>query len=62
MAAPHDRAVDDDGLCDVLAAGDLVGEVTEMLIQHLPSLTGGQIAEIRDRFVGIARKHGWVEG
>jgi cold shock CspA family protein len=62
VVAQHDRTADDDGLCDVLAVAEFTSEVTEALIQHLPSLTGGQIAEIRNRFVGIARGHGWVEG
>jgi hypothetical protein len=36
-------------------------ELTEVLIQHVSSLTGAQIAQIRQHVVGLARTHGWVE-
>jgi len=35
--------------------------VTEVLIQHVQSLTGAQIAQIREQMVNLARSHGWVE-
>jgi cold shock CspA family protein len=54
-------AVDDDGLCDVLARGEYVAEVTEVLVQHVPSLTGAQIVEVRRRLADLARSHGWLE-
>jgi cold shock protein len=52
---------EDDGMCDVLAPGEFTTEITEVLIQHVPSVTGGQIAQIRQRLVDHARSHGWVE-
>jgi cold shock CspA family protein len=52
---------DDDGLCDVLSTREFVTEVTELLIQHVPSLTGSQIAQARQHLVQFARSHGWVE-
>lgn len=52
---------DDDGLCDVLTPREFITEVTEILIQHVPSLTGGQISEIRQHLVEHARSHGWLE-
>ncbi|KAB8191019.1 cold shock domain-containing protein [Nonomuraea phyllanthi] len=60
----HARAMpvgDDDGMCDVLAPDEFTTEVTEVLIKHVPSLTGAQISQIRDRLVEKARSHGWVE-
>jgi CspA family cold shock protein len=54
-------AGDDDGMCDVLAPHEFTTEVTEVLIQHVPSLTGAQISQIRERLVDQARSHGWVE-
>jgi cold shock CspA family protein len=54
-------AVDDDGLCDVLARREYVAEVTELLVQHVPSLTGAQIVEVRRRLADLARSHGWLE-
>ncbi|GAA4261995.1 cold shock domain-containing protein [Dactylosporangium darangshiense] len=52
---------DDDGLCDVLSSREFTAEVTELLIQHVPSLTGSQIAQARQHLVSFARSHGWVE-
>lgn len=52
---------DDDGMCDVLAPREFTTEVTEVLIQHVHSLTGAQIVQIRQQMVSLARSHGWVE-
>ena len=52
---------DDDGLCDVLSSREFSAEVTELLIHHVPSLTGSQIAQARQHLVSFARTHGWVE-
>lgn len=52
---------DDDGMCDVLRPGEFIAEVTEMLVQHVPSLTGAQIAQVRQLLLERARSHGWVE-
>ena len=52
---------DDDGLCDVLAPREYTTEVTEVLIQHVQSLSGAQIAQVREQMVTLARSHGWVE-
>ncbi|GAA2379634.1 cold shock domain-containing protein [Dactylosporangium salmoneum] len=52
---------DDDGLCDVLSSREFTAEVTELLIQHVPSLTGSQITQARQHLVTFARSHGWVE-
>jgi cold shock protein len=51
----------DDGMCDVLTPREFAAEVTELLLQHVPSLTGGQIGQIRERLVEHARSHGWIE-
>ncbi|MER7274203.1 cold shock domain-containing protein [Dactylosporangium sp. NPDC000244] len=52
---------EDDGLCDVLSGREFTAEVTELLIQHVPSLTGAQIAQVRQHLAALARSHGWVE-
>lgn len=52
---------DDDGLCDVLSSREFNAEVTELLIQHVPTLTGAQIAQARQHLAALARSHGWVE-
>ena len=59
--APAAGSSDDDGLCDVLSSREFTAEVTELLIQHVPSLTGSQIAQARQHLVQFARSHGWVE-
>jgi cold shock protein len=51
----------DDGMCDVLTRREFAAEVTELLLQHVPSLTGGQIAQVRERLVDHAGSHGWIE-
>jgi CspA family cold shock protein len=55
-------AGEDDGMCDVLAPGAFRGEVTDVLIERVPSLTGAQITQIRQCLVELARSHGWVDG
>jgi cold shock CspA family protein len=52
---------EDDGMCDVLASRVFLAKVTETLIEHVPTLTGAQIAQIRARMEDLARTHGWVE-
>ncbi|MBE1491738.1 cold-shock protein [Plantactinospora soyae] len=52
---------DDDGMCDVLAPREFTAEVTETLLQYVPSLTGAQIVQVRQRIVDLARSHGWIE-
>ncbi|GAB3827268.1 cold shock domain-containing protein [Dactylosporangium cerinum] len=60
-ASSEEEAGEDDGLCDVLSSREFSAEVTELLIQHVPSLTGSQIAQARQHLVSFARTHGWVE-
>ncbi|HEX7187315.1 MAG TPA: cold shock domain-containing protein [Actinomycetes bacterium] len=60
-ARPKAATADDDGMCDVLAPGEFTAEVTEILLQHVPSLTGAQISQIRERLGEHARSHGWIE-
>lgn len=53
---------DDDGVCDVLSAKAFGFAITELLIEHAPSLTGAQIGQVRQHFLTLARSHGWVDG
>ncbi|MGC5287468.1 cold-shock protein [Micromonospora sp. DT231] len=52
---------EDDGMCDVLSPREFTYEVTELLIERVPTLTGAQISAIRQSLVDHARSHGWVE-
>ncbi len=56
-----ESGADDDGECDVLAAGQFEAAVTEVLLGSVPTMTGAQILEARRALVAMARRHGWVE-
>jgi CspA family cold shock protein len=58
LASRHD---DDYELADVLSAVEFRQELTEALLDAAPTLTGGQIVQVRQRMDELARKHGWVE-
>lgn len=51
----------DEGLCDVLSQAEYWHEVTELLLENVPSLTAGQIVQVRDSMTEFARKRGWVD-
>jgi cold shock protein len=51
---------DDEPMCDVLSPTECVQEVTEILLGDAPTLTGQQIAEVRQGMLEWARKHGWI--
>lgn len=61
FAGSSHSAADDDGMCDVLAPRQFAAEVTELLVQQVPSLTGAQILQIRQHLTDHARSHGWIE-
>lgn len=56
-----DDTTDEEQMCDVLPQLELAQEITELLISHVPTLTGQQIIEIRHGVLDVARKHGWVD-
>jgi CspA family cold shock protein len=62
-AEPRARTTsgDDEALCDVLTAAQFRTEVTEVLLQHVPTLTAAQVTQVRAKLVEHARAHGWVE-
>jgi cold shock protein len=53
---------EDEQMCDVLSHGEFATELTELLLRTIPALTGAQILEIRQGFLGFAKKHGWLDG
>ncbi|MFC5663889.1 cold-shock protein [Kitasatospora misakiensis] len=56
-------AVDgDDVECDVLTSAEFLLEVTELLLEHAPSLTGDQVLKVRNTMLQHAKDHGWAEG
>lgn len=59
-AAPDADDFDDDGI-DVLSEAAYARHITEVLINVAPSVSGGQVVQIRQELIAFARKHGWVE-
>jgi len=53
---------DDEEVCDVLSAESLGSAIIGLLIEHVPTLSGGEIGAIRRHMTDLARSHGWVDG
>ncbi|WP_340558735.1 cold-shock protein [Streptomyces sp. GSL17-111] len=51
---------DEDVLCDVLSPQEFRQELTEALLESVPTLTGEQIVAVRQRLDRLARGHGWL--
>lgn len=54
-------ANDVEQMCDVLSQAEFTGELTELLLNTIPALTGPQILEVRQGMVKFARTRGWVD-
>lgn len=52
---------DDEGLCDVLTTTELRIELTELILEAAPDLTGAHLLKLRESLLTFARKHGWSE-
>lgn len=55
------RDHDDDGLCDVLSVLEFRTELTEALLDAVPTLTAAQIVQVRRKLTDLARAHNWIE-
>ncbi|MET9921817.1 cold-shock protein [Streptomyces sp. NPDC059605] len=55
-------AADDDALCDVLSPSEFTRDVTDVLLESAPTLTGSQILQIRRGLLQFAKNRGWTEG
>jgi len=51
----------EEGMCDVLSQAEFAHEITELLLEHAPGLSGGQIVQVRSSLTDFARKRGWVD-
>jgi len=58
-AGSHESGGDD--LCEVLSESEFKREITELLITTVPTLTGTQIAAIRQELSSLAKSYKWVE-
>jgi cold shock protein len=57
-----ERSDDDEILCDVLSYADFSQELTEALLDGVPTITGAQIVQVRRRVMELVQTHNWVEG
>jgi cold shock protein len=60
-AAPPAPGSLDDEEYDVLTTAKFRAGVTDLLVEHVQSLTGAQIAQIRQHLLLYAQSHGWIE-
>ena len=60
QAQPHSTP-DDDALCDVLSEVRFGQEITEILLDSAPDITGKQILQVRQGLITFGRKHGWID-
>jgi cold shock CspA family protein len=58
---PAQTATVSDEECEILSEREFVGELTEVLLTSVPTLTAGQLLEVRKALTGLARSHGWVD-
>lgn len=51
----------DDELCEVFTESEFQHRVTDLLLDSVPELTGGQIVTLRTRLLAFAQGNGWVD-
>jgi CspA family cold shock protein len=61
VAGPAHVADDDEGLCDVLSEARFGQEITEILLDTAPDMTGKHIVQVRQNMIAFGRKHGWID-
>jgi cold shock protein len=64
MSAPQPvpaKSAVEEAMCDVLSTEEFRNEVTELLLNSEPGLTGRQIVMIRAELLDFATKRGWVD-
>ena len=44
-----------------MSTAELLGEVTELLVTSVPTLTAQQIEQVRRCLADLAATHGWIE-
>lgn len=52
---------DADALCDVLSEVRFGQEITEILLESAPDITGKHILQVRQGLITFGRKHGWID-
>jgi cold shock CspA family protein len=54
-------AADTDALGDVLSEVRFGQEITEILLEFAPDITGKHIVQVRQGLITFGRKHGWID-
>jgi CspA family cold shock protein len=52
---------EDEQMCDVLSQSEFTAELTEVLLESVPTLTAQQIVQARVSLLEFAKKRGWVD-
>ena len=52
---------DADAECDVLSEARFGQEITEILLESAPDITGKHILQVRHSLITFGRKHGWID-
>ena len=60
QAAPP-PAAEEEQMCDVLSQVEFTQDITEMLLNAAPALSGQQILQVRQGVLEFGVKHGWVD-
>jgi cold shock protein len=54
-------SADEEPMCEVLSESEFNQEVTDVLLEAVPTLTGDQILQTRKTLLDFAKKRGWVD-
>jgi CspA family cold shock protein len=52
---------EEEGMCDVLSEAEFGQEITSLLLESVPDLTGHQIVQVRRDMIQFGRKRGWID-
>lgn len=52
---------DTDPVCDVLSEVRFGQEITEILLESAPDISGKHIVQVRQALITLGRKHGWID-
>ncbi len=61
LVAPVGDGPADEVMCDVLSPAEFGREMTELLLEGIPELTGRQILQLRLSLLEMAQKRGWAD-
>jgi CspA family cold shock protein len=59
--APSSYSAEEEQMCDVLSRSEFTAELTEVLLESVPTLTAQQIVQARNSLLEFAKKRGWVD-